>query len=149
MEAIMTIYRGAVEFMKRTNNPNQWIDGYPSRELLERDITLGQLFVCRADERIVAVFCHIIGDDATYAQIDGQWLNDEPYGTVHRIASSGEVSRIADFCLEWCFVQHPNQRIDTHADNTVMQRVILRNGYKECGTIICSNGTPRVAYQRV
>jgi hypothetical protein len=37
----------------------------------------------------------MIGKDPTYAVIEnGNWLNDEPYGVIHRIASNGRCTII-------------------------------------------------------
>ena len=40
-------------------------------------------------------------------------------------------------------------RIDTHADNVIMRHLLCKNGFSEVGTILLSNGSPRVAYQWV
>ena len=77
------------------------------------------------------------------------WLSDEPYGTIHRLASSGEVRGIARLVFGWCFEQIPNIRVDTHADNQVMQSLLTRLGFVVCGTIIAGDGYPRIAYQRL
>ena len=39
-------------------------------------------------------------------------------------------------------------RIDTHADNHVMQDLVTRNGFVYCGRILLANGSPRLAYHR-
>lgn len=42
-----------------------------------------------------------------------------------------------------------NIRIDTHADNKSMQRLLERFGYEYCGEItILSSGAPRNAYMK-
>ncbi|MFI3247751.1 MAG: GNAT family N-acetyltransferase [Rikenellaceae bacterium] len=150
IEPIMRIYGSAKEFMKRSGNPTQWVDGYPSKELVMGDIEFGRLYICRdSDGDIVAVFCYFIANDPTYDVIyDGEWLNDGEYGVVHRIASSGKVRRVSDYCLEWCYAQHPNMRIDTHSDNITMQSALQRLGYTQCGVIICCNGSERLAFHR-
>ena len=33
------------------------------------------------------------------------------------------------------------------SDNSIMQKLIKRNGFKECGTIYLLNGSPRMAFQ--
>ena len=40
-------------------------------------------------------------------------------------------------------------RIDTHADNHVMQRCILREGFSRCGVIYVADGSARVAFERI
>ena len=90
----------------------------------------------------------IIGEDSTYLRIeDGKWLNENPYGTIHRIASDGAVKGLFSACIDFCKSQMEDLRIDTHADNKTMQHLILKNGFQKCGIIYLTNGSPRIAYQ--
>lgn len=150
MPELLRIYAHAREFQKQTGNPNQWKNGYPRQELLEADIEAGNLYVCLAEEKIVGVFAFILGEDATYRKIwDGEWLSDEPYGTIHRIAADGSVRGIAAYCFAWAYKQSGgNLRIDTHEDNTVMQHIVTKNGFIYCGKILTDDGTERLAYQK-
>lgn len=150
IDVLMEIFAAAKAFMQKTGNGNQWIDGYPSRELIMQNILDGDSHVCLDDTgEIVATFFFRIGPDETYAKIyDGQWLNDEPYGVVHRLASSGKVKGVSSYCLQWCFDRCGNIRVDTHKDNLVMQNALLRNGYVYCGIIYIKNGTQRLAFQK-
>jgi len=149
VDDIMDIYALARAFMIKTGNGNQWIDGYPSRELIIGDIEAGTSYVCVDDDEIIATFCFRQEDDPTYAVIyDGEWLNDKSYGVVHRLAGTGKKKGVGMFCLEWCFDQCGNIRVDTHHDNIVMQGILERMGYKPCGIIYVANGTKRIAYQR-
>ena len=101
------------------------------------------------EQQIIGVFYFKIENDSTYDKIyDGEWLDDKPYGVVHRIASSGVRKRIADFCLQWCIEKCKNIRIDTHRDNSVMQNVLKRNGYQQCGIIYLVSGAERIAFQK-
>ena len=147
---IMEIYAHARAFMAQTGNPHQWgDDGYPPEELIREDIRQGVSYVAEADGQIEAVFLFRVGDDPTYHVIeDGSWLNDEPYGVVHRIASAGRVKGSGAQCLQWAFAQCGNLRIDTHDDNLVMQHVLEKNGFVRCGRIYLENGNPRIAFQK-
>ncbi len=42
---IMEIYAAARDFMRRSGNPGQWIDGYPQETVVRRDLENGDLFV--------------------------------------------------------------------------------------------------------
>lgn len=147
IEAIMTIYHFARNKMVKSGNPSQWIGGYPSQELIQSDIASGNSYVVTVDDKIIGVFSFIIGEDDTYSVIDGEWLNDKRYGTIHRIASADGVHGIADTCLEFCKTKGVDIRIDTHADNTPMLSWIRKRGFVHCGTIYVANGTPRLAFQ--
>lgn len=90
------------------------------------------------------------GIDPTYNTIyEGQWLNDAPYATIHRIASNGEVKGIFRLALQFALNRYDNIRIDTHHDNIVMRNAIMQNGFSYCGIIHCWNGDERMAYQYV
>lgn len=93
LDVLMDIFEVARRFMQATGNPNQWINGYPGRELMEREVEAGHCFVCIDDrQEIIGTFCFILGEDPTYAYIeDGSWPDQEPYGVIHRLASRGLV----------------------------------------------------------
>lgn len=147
---LIKIYDHARTFMKTTGNPNQWINGYPSLEVIKNDIEAGHSYICQTKEwGIIATFCFIIGEDPTYSVIEnGHWLNDLPYGTIHRLASLGVVNGITEKCFDFCFSKIPNLRADTHKDNIIMQKLLLKNGFIECGIIYVANGSPRIAFQK-
>ena len=149
LEDMMRVYGHARRFMAETGNPTQWGTQYPRRELLEQDIVRGVSYVCEDGQGIQGVFAFILGDDPTYAVIEnGKWINEEPYGTIHRIASAGAVKGVCAVSFDWCFNKCGNLRIDTHEDNKVMQHVIEKNGFLKCGRIYVEDGSARIAYQR-
>lgn len=147
LERVMELYRGAALFMAASGNPSQWKGGYPSRELVKADILIGASYVIE-DKQIEAVFTFQTGEDPTYEKIkQGKWLNDDPYGTIHRLASAGSRSGMAGICIRWCMDLCHNLRADTHADNVIMQHILEKNGFIRCGIICLQNGEPRIAYQ--
>lgn len=149
LEAILNLYQMAREFMAAHGNPSQWGSTYPPVEQVERDIASGNLYVCCDGEKTAAVFYFAPGPDETYHKIyEGEWLDDAPYAVVHRVASPGVIKGAAGFCLEWCFEQFPNLRIDTHQDNLPMQNLLKKKGFRFCGKIFLANGSPRLAFQK-
>ena len=149
LDEVMTIYKKARQFMRAHNNPTQWLGGKPTREQIEEDIAQGTSYVCTNNDKIAGVLCFFIGTDLTYTEIeDGNWLSDDTYAVVHRIASSGEFKGAGTFMMEWAFEQFSNVRIDTHEDNYVMQNMLKKLGYTYCGIIHLENGDPRLAYQK-
>lgn len=142
------IFAIARKFMKETGNANQWAKDYPSDELIQKDIESGDCHVVVNDNKIVATFVLRSGIDPTYNNIyDGEWLNKRPYATIHRIASSGETKGIMHLAMQFAEQHFNDIRIDTHRDNHVMQKQILKEGFKYCGIIRCWNGSERLAYQ--
>ncbi|MCR5088266.1 MAG: GNAT family N-acetyltransferase [Oscillospiraceae bacterium] len=151
---IMEIYAGAREFMARHGNPKQWGPTcWPPEELIRRDIRNGCSYVCVNDAgRITGTFFFIYGKDIepTYRVItDGTWLDDSPYGVVHRLAADGSEKGTGSFCLNWAYEQCGHLRIDTHGDNTVMQNAVRKLGFIHCGTIhVEEDNYPRLAYEK-
>lgn len=149
LPVLLKLYENARTFMAEHGNPTQWGTSYPAESTIHQDIENGNSYACEEDGRIVATFCYLFGNDPTYHKIyDGQWLDDEPYGVVHRITSDGSVKGAATFCLNWAFEQCGNLRIDTHEDNTVMQNLLKKNNFQQCGIIYIDDGTARIAYQK-
>lgn len=148
---VMGIYEYARNFMRANGNATQWVNGYPSEELIRQEIKDSHSFVCIGGQgEIIGTFCFILGDDPTYRQIfEGEWLNDEPYGVIHRMATNGKHKGVADACLDWCMEQSDNIRVDTHKDNLVMQHILEKRGFRRCGIIFVRDGTERIAYQRL
>lgn len=146
---IMEIYTRAQVFMRENGNPTQWSNVYPTRETVEADIEKQISFVCVDEEGLVqGVFVFIIGKDPTYSVIlDGAWKNEREYGTIHRIASSGERRGVFDTAIDYCLEKIDNLRIDTHRNNLVMQHLVTRRGFAYCGIIYAEDGTERFAYQ--
>lgn len=149
LNSILKVYEIAREYMRKTGNPNQWGTDKPQKEMLEDDIKKGELYVGEGEDgNIHFVFAFILGEDPTYAYIeDGSWLSDEPYGTIHRIASDGTVSGVVRLAVEYARGVISHIRIDTHHDNKTMQHVVEKIGFKKCGIIYIEDGTPRIAYQ--
>ena len=106
-------------------------------------------YVVEEAEEIVGVFAFIPGEDPTYRRIeDGAWLNEQPYGTIHRIAGSGRGKGIFRQCTGFCEARAANVRIDTHERNLIMQHLLEEISYQKCGRIYVADGSPRIAYQK-
>lgn len=148
LPAISAIYAFARTQMAKDNNPTQWGKSHPAPKLLEADIAANHLYVIEEAGNIGGVFAFILGEDPTYQQIEGSWLNDQPYGTIHRIAGNGKVKGIFNKALAFCEQLKPNIRIDTHQNNKRMQHLIEKNGFTYCGIILTDDNTPRLAYQK-
>lgn len=146
---ILEIYAQARSFMRQTGNPNQWWDYHPAESVLREDIPKGQLYVIEADGIIGGVFAYIQGTDPTYLQIEGDgWLNDEPYGVIHRIAVAHRGQGLIARVFDWALAQCPNLRIDTHVYNAPMRRALEKYGFRYCGIIHIFNGDERIAFHK-
>ena len=90
---ILRLIAAARAFMVERGNPSQWPEGYPSAEQLSSDIARGHSYVCVAPEYagLVGTFYFAVEEEPSYQHIEGRWLNDNPYGVIHRLASDGRV----------------------------------------------------------
>lgn len=150
---MMEIYAYARQYMVETGNPNQWgPTKWPPEELIHEDIKKGHSYVCVENDRIIGTFYfdHGRNIEPTYAVIeDGAWTGSEDYGVIHRIAGDGSMKGIGTFCINWAYEQCGHLRIDTHGDNTVMQNLLLKLGFRKCGTIyVVEDNYPRFAYEK-
>lgn len=147
-DRLADVYATARGYMRENGNAGQWGDSYPPGELIRSDIQKGRLYVLEEDGMVHAAFAFILGDDPTYARIEGgRWPNNLPYGAIHRVASDGTQNGVFQKCVAFCKGKSDQLRIDTHADNKTMQHVIEKNGFERCGIIYFDDGSPRIAYQ--
>jgi len=147
---ILEIYAYAREQMRKNGNPNQWGNNRPPLPAIIEDIEKSRMYLITSDGFICGVFVFYIGDDPTYQVIkDGGWLNDLPYGVIHKVASNDRANGILAAALSFAEPQINNLKMDTHRDNVIMQRLLERNGFVRCGIIYTDDGTERIAYQRI
>lgn len=148
LKRILEIYRIARDFMISYGNDIQWGHKYPEEDTIKADVRLGQSFVVCEGDIIHGVFVLFKEEEPTYRVIDdGAWPNDEPYITIHRVASDGEKNGIFSCIMEYCKARSANIRIDTHEKNIPMQKAIMKEGFQRCGIIYVRDHSPRIAYQ--
>ena len=147
---IMWLIDEARGIMRSSGNLNQWIGGYPSEGTIVNDINNGHCYLCvEEDGEIIASFAFIPCPEPTYKEIyEGQWLDDEPYYVVHRLASAASSHGVFNDVMDYCLGVAGNLRIDTHRDNVIMRHVIERYGFTYCGIIYLLDGAERLAYQK-
>ena len=150
---------------------DQWQDGYPNTAVIEEDIKKGYShcaeLVSDDDSRPVRATFALVGDgDPCYDKIfDGKWLTDAGtsalgadigYLAIHRVAISvacrgcGISSQIMAFASDYAHkLGKGSLRIDTHEGNVVMRKMLEKQGFVHCGTILLANGDARVAYEKI
>ena len=147
LPALEELYARARAFMAASGNPNQWGNSRPTREQIQEDIAQGHGFVCVDRGEILCAFSFSTQGEPTYGHIEGEgWPDDGSYGVVHRLATGGARRGAAAYCLTWCRSHCRQVRIDTHADNLPMQKLLEKLGFTFCGTIYLADGSPRWAY---
>lgn len=150
LNTMQEIFHCAREYMKKEGNHSQWGDSRPPLFLIEKDFNLGTSYIIEENGEAVGTFSFTIGIEPTYIKIyEGEWLNDKPYGTIHRIASNGKVNGIFNIVLDFVSKFGVDIRIDTHKNNKTMLRHLYESGFKKCGIIFIDDGTSRIAFQKI
>lgn len=146
---IMAVLEAAKGIMRASGNMDQWVNGYPSEEVVLKDMEKGWGHVVEDDGKVTGYFAFMESPEPTYAEIfGGEWLDDTlPYHVIHRIGSYPDVHGIFGSIIGWSMSRDANLRIDTHRDNHIMQHNILKHGFKYCGIIYLESGDERLAYQ--
>ena len=126
-----------------------------TQEALEtRETQAAKAAAAQAQGNVVAYGAVVFDGEPAYDAIDGQWLTDEPYVLVHRIAvADGERGRgvAAEFLhrVETLAQERGVKafRIDTNFDNQTMLRLLERTGFTYCGKVVYRSGE-RLAYEK-
>lgn len=139
---------------------DQWQKGYPSREVWESDAKLGCTQLAVEDGKIMGIFAFQTTPDASYYEINGKWLTDGEYASMHRVcvADDAKGRGVAGQMFAHGFAMAkelglPSMRIDTHPGNIPMQRALIKAGFSACGEIRlvggCEDGDLRIAFEKV
>lgn len=153
---IMIIIKQAQDYFK-DNGINQWQNNYPNSDTIKSDIINNNSYVLASNERIVGTAAVVFTGERTYDTIyDGQWLSNNDYATIHRIAvdstlkGQGLSSVIINYVEEMSIESGIKSiRVDTHRDNTSMQRLLEKNGFSYCGIIYLEDDSERLAFEKV
>jgi GNAT superfamily N-acetyltransferase len=154
LNTIWEILQGAIAQRKKDGS-DQWQNGYPNLETVVVDIQSRHGYVLVENEIIIAYAAIIFGVEAAYNDIKGQWLSNDNYVVVHRVATSqnfkGKGVATKLFFLIEELSKNNNTfsiKVDTNFDNAPMLRILEKLNYTYCGEIFFS-GAPRMAYEKL
>ena len=157
VDKIVQILQDAIAFLKERGS-TQWQSGYPSRETVKEDIKNNCAWVLTVDNEVAGYAAVVIGDEPTYADIEGKWENNvDTYATIHRIAVS---SKFRGMHLSQFFLSNiisltyaqgiHNFRIDTSRKNKIVQHIAVSHNFIERGIIQVTEDpvdSSRIAYE--
>ena len=160
LDEIMVIIEAAKEFI-HSQGIHQWVNGYPSSDVILDDIKSGRSYVLVDEDNgaIMATSFISFDGESTYDKIyEGNWLTGDDsrdYIAIHRVAISvssrgrGLSGKIIDFASDFARKKgRQSLRIDTHGDNKVMQKVLESLGFSQRGIIyVAEDNDPRYAYE--
>ena len=155
-DSIMHIFRQAQASLQR-QGVNQWQNGYPNPEIVDRDIASGNGLVCIMNSLVCAAFVLSFDYEDTYDSIyEGHWLSTGQSGVLHRMAigdaykgqglGTAMISHAKQICLSR---EIHSIKVDTHRDNIPMQKLLGKNRFRYCGIIYLADGQERLAFEKV
>src|SRR6478752_1375568 len=138
---IWDILRLAIK-RRKEDGSDQWQDGYPNPDVVQRDIEKEAGFVLTEGETIVGYSAILINDEPEYAKIEGKWLTNDDFVVFHRVAISenylgkGLAQKMID-CIEDFAIQNNiySVKADTNFDNMAMMKVFEKLDYTFCGYV--------------
>ncbi|MBS7577346.1 MULTISPECIES: GNAT family N-acetyltransferase [unclassified Enterococcus] len=154
-DKILEILQAASKFLAE-QGINQWQNNYPNQIIVENDINDGISYILVNDQdQILSVAVLDTKPDPNYNTIkDGHWLSEQPYATIHRIATNPEhtgkgvaKATFASLIEQAKQLGFKEIRIDTHPNNLIMQHLIKTTGFVYCGIVTISDQSKRFAYQ--
>lgn len=153
-DAIWLILQSAIQKRKEEGS-NQWQDGYPNPEVVERDIANSYGYVLCNQDEIIGYCALLVNDEPDYDIIEGKWLTESEFVVFHRIAISekylgkGQAQKmmlgIEEQTKSWGI---RSIKADTNFDNAAMLKIFEKMGYNYCGKVYM-RGSPRRAYEKV
>ena len=153
-EIIWQILQQAIE-RRRKDGSNQWQDGYPNQEVVKTDISLGKGYVLEIDNAIAAYAALVFNDEPAYNEIIGDWLTNDDFLVIHRVAVSDDFlgkgiavllfQKLEEFAKE---NQVFSIKVDTNFDNLAMLHILEKLDYQYCGEVYF-RGSARKAFEKV
>lgn len=151
---IWDILQSAIK-RRKEDGSDQWQDGYPNPEVVQKDIDKDAGFVLTERETIVGYCAILINDEPEYAKIEGKWLTNDDFVVFHRVAISEQylgkgcaqimIGLIEDFARDNNIY---SVKADTNFDNFAMMKIFEKLGYTFCGHVYFRGGQ-RNAYEKV
>lgn len=156
VEEIMNIITIAQAHFK-SEGIDQWQNNYPNHQVIKKDIENNSSYVIKDEEKVLGTVMISFDGESNYDKIHkGQWLSHGDYAVIHRIAvdfnhrGTGLASEFMEKIEKMCIAKNTSSiKVDTHRENLPMQKLLLKNNYKECGIIYLKDGNERLAYEKL
>jgi len=157
LSAIMELISHAQAYIA-SQGIDQWQDGYPQASRIEQDMDEGIGLVFLWNGGICSYMALMEAPEPVYDDLDGKWLSNGPYVTIHRMAiddgyrgqgvSSAMLAHAEDYARGRKLA---SVRADTHSGNRAMRGLLKKCGYVFCGEVRyedCAGDPVRVAYEK-
>jgi len=109
------------------------------------------------NDKVIGTVAVSFDGEKTYENIyEGEWLSNDKYAVIHRMAvdnnykGNGISSVMNKNIEEMCLISDVHSiKVDTHKENSSMQKMLKKNGYKYCGIIHLLDGNERIAFEKL
>jgi RimJ/RimL family protein N-acetyltransferase len=139
-----------------SHQSGQWQGNEPSKTTILQDILNGTYYLLSIDEVTVGGCASLNNEPAYNHLISGSWLNQNPYRVLHRFFidpshhQKGYGAMLLRATEQWVLAQGiHNIRLDTHARNEPMKKLLLKAGYPCCGEVNLPQAGLRLVYHKV
>lgn len=140
---------------RKQDGSQQWQEGYPNEEVVQKDIERGIGYVLTKDGVIAGYTAVLFNDEPAYDDLKGTWLTNGDFAVVHRIAVSddylgqGLAQQIMLFTEQLAIKNGVfSIKVDTNFDNMAMLRIFDKLGYTYCGEVTFRGGV-RKAFEKI
>jgi acetyltransferase len=141
--------------VRRREGSSQWQDGYPDIDTIRLDIVDRKGYLLLFNDEVCGYMAVVLDGEPAYDDIEGCWLSNRPYTTVHRMAVSSQAKGKGlgyTMLLKAEEISLANSiysiRVDTNYDNTAMLHIFEKLGYVYCGEVYY-RGNPRKAFEKL
>jgi len=139
LEVIQLLKRCALELQKQ--HIFQWNEQYPSINIIEKDISLQQLYLLKSGTKIIGTIVLTSIKDKEYDAIT--WKNNAHKALyIHRLAvdpteqQKGYAQQLMDFAESYAITHSfESIRLDTFSENQRNQFFYTKRGYQKTGSI--------------
>ena len=133
----------------------QWQDGYPTIAIITDDIEKGYGYVLCDNNCVIAYAAVVFDGEQAYNSIKGNWLSDQPYVVVHRLAVANGMTQLGIATMFMETVEELSRRnkvfsfrVDTNFDNQYMLKIMQKMGFTYCGEIYYESDA-RMAFEKI
>ena len=139
---------------RKLDGSNQWQDGYPNLDIVQNDVEKDIGYVLTNEETIIGYAAILINDEPAYTDLKGNWLTNDDFVVVHRLAVSDDYlgKGLAQTMLRFTEdIAVENNiysiKVDTNFDNIPMLKIFEKLEYTYCGEV-SFRGASRKAFEK-
>lgn len=152
---IMQIIDDARAYLREEKIP-QWQAEYPSYRDIEADIEQESFYLLKEQEAILACANLSLDKDPFYDEIEGDWLQNGVYASIHRLAVAKAFRHQGCSRMFLSLLEEKARdlgalslRIDTHQKNEAILHILKKAKYHYCGIVYVEDQSPRLAFEKI